>query len=70
MAKLTVQFPTQTSEILSTLSTKEEITKTEVLRKALSLYKYLKEETSKQDGRKISITDKDDKILKDIVMGS
>lgn len=67
MARLTVQFPEATSQILAELSERDEVTKTEVLRRALSLYKYLEKET--RDGkRKVAIADEDDKVLKEIVI--
>ena len=68
MARLSVQFPGRTTQILEEMSNKDEVSKTEIIRRALSLYKYLEEEIQREDGRKISITDKDDKILKDIVI--
>lgn len=68
MARLTVQFPEKTSEMLSDLADREEVSKTEILRRALALYKYLETEVQKGKGRKIAITDEDDKILKEIVI--
>lgn len=66
MARLTVQFPSKTDAILSELAAKEEITKTEVIRRALSLYKFLDRE-AKQKGLKIAIADQDDNIVKEIL---
>lgn len=67
MARMTVQFSEPTSEILAELSAKDRVSKTEVLRRAISLYKYLENETS--DGkRKIMIADENDKLLKEIVI--
>ena len=67
MARLTVQFPEQTSQTLADLALRGQISKTEVLRRALVLYKYFELET--RDGkRKVMITDENDKILKEVVM--
>ena len=67
MARLTVQFPEQTSEVLAELSERDEVSKTEVLRRALALYKYLEKET--RDGKhKIAIADENGKIVKEIVI--
>ena len=66
MAKLTVQFPDQASQVLAELSEQDQVSKTEILRRALSLYKYLENET--EGGKKIAIADKDDRILKEIVI--
>jgi hypothetical protein len=67
MARLTVQFPEQTSEVLAELSDREQVSKTEVLRRALALYKYLEQET--RDGkRKVAIADENDNVVKEIVI--
>lgn len=68
MARLTVQFPDRTSKILEELSEDNQVSKTEVLRRALALYKYLGEEVRKGKGKKLAIADKDDKILKEIAL--
>ncbi len=67
MARLTVQFSDPTSELLAELSAKDQVSKTEILRRALAVYKYLEQET--RDGkRKVAITDENDKVLKEIVI--
>jgi hypothetical protein len=68
MARLTVQFPERTSKILEELSEDSQVTKTEVLRRALALYKYLDEEVRKGKGKKLAIADENDKILKEIAL--
>jgi flagellin-specific chaperone FliS len=69
MARLTIQFPERTSKILEELSEDNEVTKTEVLRRAVALYKYLNEEVRKGKGKnKVVIADEHDKILKEIAM--
>ena len=67
MARLTVQFPERTSEILTELSEQDQVSKTEILRRALALYKYLENET-REGGKKIAIADQNDQILKEIVI--
>ena len=67
MARLTIQFPEKTDEILSYLAAKQNISKTEVLRRALSLYKYLDRE-ARDKGYKVTIADENDKVLKEIVL--
>lgn len=67
MARLTVQFPDSTSEILGELSAQDNVSKTEILRRALSVYKYLAKET--QDGkRKVAITDENGTVIKEILI--
>lgn len=68
MAKLTVKFPERTSKILEELSDNDEVSKTEVLRRALALYKYIDDETRKAKGRKVAITDEEDKVIKEILI--
>ena len=66
MPRLTIEFPEQFSEILTDLAKKDQTTKVDVLRRALMLYKYVhREAVDKQ--LKLSITDEQDKIIKDIV---
>ncbi len=67
MPRLTVQFPEKADEILSELAEKDKVSKTEIIRRALSLYRYLDREV-KQKGNKLAIADKDDKIIKEIVL--
>ena len=65
MAKL---WADEADQILRRLAAEEKTTKRDVLRRALALYNHLNEQGVKTGGqRKLSITDKDDKISKDIV---
>ncbi|MHC1730106.1 MAG: ribbon-helix-helix protein, CopG family [Syntrophobacteraceae bacterium] len=67
MARLTVQFPESTSEVLEELSERDQVSKTEIIRRALSIYKYLENET--RDGKhKVAITDENGKVVKEILI--
>ncbi len=67
MAKLTIQFGEQMDDLLEQLAKEKGITKAEVLRRALAIYKYADDET-KSGEKRLSITSaKDNKIVKDIV---
>ena len=67
MARLTVQFPDRTSEMLAELAARDQKTKTEVIDRALALYSYLQKET--RDGKhRIVVVDENDKLIKEIVM--
>ena len=68
MPKLTVQFGDQMNKLLKELATEKGTTKTEIIRRALAMYRYLDKETS--DGTKrVSVTSaKTDKILKDVIL--
>ena len=67
MAKLTIQFGEQMDKLLEELAREKGLTKAEILRRALVIYRYVDDET--KDGEKrLSITSaKDNKIIKDII---
>ena len=68
MARLTIEFPEEGDKILQDLAKDEHTTKREVIRRALALYNYLHQEGVKMGSEKrVSITDKDNKIIKDIL---
>jgi len=68
MPRLTIEFPDEVNQILEKLAEKDQTTKRDVLRRALALYNPLFEQGVRAGGdRKVSITDKDDHILKDII---
>ncbi len=67
MPRMTIEFSKQVDDILKELAKKNNTTKVEVLRRALSLYDYVEKETSKEQNRRLSITD-EDKIIKDIIL--
>jgi len=69
MPRLTIEFNNKVNEILEDLAEKDGTTKVEVLRRALALYNYVHTEAIDQK-RKLSITDEEDKIIKDIVFSS
>lgn len=66
MPRLTIEFPDKVNDILKELSKKDETTKVDVLRRALALYNYVHREAIEKD-KKLSITDDEDNIIKDIV---
>jgi len=67
MPKLTVEFNDKMNEILDELAKDKGLSKVEVLRRAVALYRYLDSE-QKDGDKKVSITRKDDKVVKDIVL--
>ncbi|MFO1350371.1 MAG: hypothetical protein U1F68_06700 [Gammaproteobacteria bacterium] len=66
MPRMTIEFSDKVNAILNELADKDDITKVEVMRRALALYNYVQKEAIDKD-KKVSITDKDDTVLKDIV---
>lgn len=67
MPRMTIEFSKQVDDLLKELAKKNNTTRVEVLRRALSLYDYVEKETSKEQNRRLSITD-EDKIIKDIIL--
>ncbi len=66
MPRMTIEFPDKVNTLLEELAKKDQISKTEVLRRALALYSYAHEETEEKN-RRVSITDEHDRIVKDIL---
>jgi hypothetical protein len=54
MAKLRVQFGSETNKILKELAVRKDTSEEEILRRALALYKFLDEETDQ--GGSVSVT--------------
>ena len=68
MPKLTIKFGDQMSEVLKELAEDRGVSKSEIIRRALTMYKYASDETRDGDKR-VSITlAKEDRILKDIIV--
>lgn len=68
MPKLTIQFNSQVDKMLKELAERKGTTKVDILRRALSAYKYLDDETL-DDSKRVSVTSaKDNKILKDVIL--
>jgi hypothetical protein len=65
MGKLTVQFTGRIDDDLEALAREQGVPKTQVIRRAIALMKFIEDERDK--GHKVSITDNDDRVLKDIV---
>jgi len=66
MPRLTIEFPDKINDMLKELAKKDGTTKVDVLRRALALYNYVHREAITKE-KKLSITDNEDKIIKDIV---
>ena len=66
MPRLTIEFPDKVNEMLVELAKKDSTTKVDIIRRALALYDYVHKEAMEKS-RKVSITDDDDTIIKDIL---
>lgn len=67
MARLTIEFPDRIGIVLTQLAKDGQTTKADVIRRALALYEYVSREAV-ESKRKLSITDRDGRVLKDIVL--
>ena len=67
MARFTIDTDQQFDQNLTDLVNMTGGTKADVLRKALATYKYLKTE-DQQPQNKVSITNKDNVVVKDIIL--
>ncbi len=67
MPRMTIEFSDQVDKILKSLAKKNQTTKVEILRRAISLYDYVEKETGGEKDQKLSITD-EEKIIKDIIL--
>lgn len=68
MPRLTVDLPDGLSSMLADLAKAEDTSKREVLRRAIALYHFLRKQGVQNGQNKLSITDDQDKILKEIVI--
>jgi predicted transcriptional regulator len=66
--RFTIEFPEEANAVLEELARKEHLSKREVIRRALAFYNYIRQQGVDGTEKKVSITDKDDHILKDILM--
>lgn len=66
MPRYTIDVGEKFDEILTKLARSNETTKSEIIRRAVASYSLLTEQTT--DGRKVSITDGQDRVLKDILL--
>ncbi len=67
MPKLTVEFNDRMRDMLEELAAKEGTTRVDVIRRALALLKYVDDEVSENDKRRLAITE-NDKVVKEIVL--
>ena len=69
MPRYTIDFDNDFDKTLSDLVKDTSApTKAEVIRRAVASYSYLKKQQRKDADAKVSITDKNDKVIKEIVL--
>ncbi len=68
MARYTIDMGEDVVKVLGDLATKKGTTKSEIIRRALASYNYLTQNAPPEEGKKVSITDQQDRVLKDVVL--
>ena len=67
MPRYTFEFAKEIDKTFTRLAEEKGTTKADILRRALASYAYLEKET-RDENRKVSITDSGDHVLKDVVL--
>ena len=68
MPRYTIDFGKDFDERLSQLAKHKGTTKAEIIRRAVATYAFLAQQTEVEDGIKVSITDDEDQVLKDVIL--
>lgn len=69
MPRYTIDFDASFDKTLDDLvSNTDATTKAEVIRRAVASYSYLKKQQRKDEDARVAIVDKDDKVMKEIVL--
>jgi hypothetical protein len=66
LVRLNVNLNTETADALRELADERGISVTEAVRRAISLYKYIEDET--HDGRRIQVADRTGKMVSELVL--
>ena len=67
-SRYTIDLDPTADDTLSSLAAAKGTTKADIIKRALASYSFISEQTRANSGRKVSITDAEDNVLKDIVM--
>ena len=67
-SRFTIDLDSSFNQTLAALAEEKHTTKAEIIKRALATYSYISGQAPMDSGRKVSITDGDDKVLKDIVI--
>ena len=68
MPQYTVEFGTAFDRLLGELAQAKGTTRSEILRRAVATYEFLDRHVDPAVGVKVSITDRDDQVLKDVML--
>ena len=68
MARYTIDFGPDFDQLLESLAEKKGSTKAEIIRRAVASYSYLDKQVGAETGNKVSVTNQDDEVLKDVIL--
>lgn len=66
--RFTIDLEPQFEHMLSELAQTKGTTKADIIRRAVASYNYLAEHTDANEGTKVSITNRRDQVLKDVLL--
>ena len=67
MARMTIEVPDKLNALLEQIAKTDGLAKVDVIRRAIALYNFAHQQGVPEGKVKLSLTDKNDKVLKDIV---
>jgi hypothetical protein len=67
-SRYTIDLDPMADNTLSSLAAEKGTTKADIIKRALASYSFISKQAPADSGRKVSITDAEDKVLKDIVL--
>ena len=68
MPQYSINIADSFDKVLTDASKQQGTTKADIIRKAVASYVYLTKETTADTGRKVSITDDNNRVIKDVML--
>jgi len=68
MPRYTMDFGDKFDDMVNKLAEEKGITKAELIRRAVATYNYLSNETQNTKQLKVSLSDQNNKVLKDVIL--
>lgn len=68
MARYTIDMDADFEKVLDSLAKDKGRTKAEIIRRAVASYSFLDQQVDPKAGTKVSITNQDDRVIKDVVL--
>lgn len=68
MPRYTIDMSEEFERVLKEMAEKKGVPRSEIIRNAIASYRYLTENASTDKDRKVSITNGEDRVIKDVVL--